>query len=405
MLWLLGPAGAGKSALGQTTAEEYKAEDGQICITYFFSRPNHRDDPTEVIPTLVCQLMGKIPSYRHRVLERLASDVSILDRNIPAQFTELLVDPLLAAHTETPFEHPVLAVLDGLDECAGKGAQCEFISLISKHVERFGADSPILWMVCSRPEGHFKRMLSAEGNFNVQCVQERMSMDDPESKEDVRIVLCDGLDKIRKNFHDRLPEDWPSETDVQRVADGSSSLFIVVTTVLSFVGDEKYGRPAERFQDCLSFIVDQSQGPSAANPFRALDILYKRILAEVPPENLPIVMSIICLRIIYPGSDLYVSLHANVLGLTRDAFYALLDDMHSILLIPPLKYADKYGIQFHHASFQDFLSRSSRSQEFIPARNAGYSLVAVASLRWYNAFIGADCSLEGASLVSSENMT
>ncbi|KAF9441419.1 hypothetical protein P691DRAFT_779803, partial [Macrolepiota fuliginosa MF-IS2] len=56
MLWLLGPAGVGKSAIAQTIAEECAA-DGSLGATFFFSRLNNRNNPHSVIPTIVYQLV------------------------------------------------------------------------------------------------------------------------------------------------------------------------------------------------------------------------------------------------------------------------------------------------------------------------------------------------------------
>ncbi|KAF5354211.1 hypothetical protein D9756_006920 [Leucocoprinus leucothites] len=391
MFWLLGPAGVGKSAVAQTVGEEYKASKRPFA-SFFFSRPNRRDDPSTVIPTLVLQLMAQIPDYKRLVTEIFAADPNILERDLHTQFKELLVDPFRALHSMKPFEHPVLIILDGLDECKSREAQCDFINLISDHV-RLRTNSPLIWLVCSRPEWHLKRMLS-DADFGVQCRRDEVSVDDEEARADVLLVLRDGLQDIQHRFCDRLPKTWPGEEAITKIAKGSSNLFIVVTTIVRFIGDENHGNPDGRLKACLEFMERQSSSPSSApNLFGALDLLYERILEDIVPSELPAAMSILCLRILYPGTDLCASLHANVLGLTSSAFYAALNGMHSILLIPPLEYADKYGVQFYHASFQDFLRDRGRNQKFLQAWNTAYCDVTTASLRWLKPFISTDCSL------------
>jgi hypothetical protein len=388
MLWLLGPAGVGKSAVAQTVGEEYKALNRPLAC-FFFSRPNRRDDASTVIPTLVVQLMTQIPRYKRLIDECFAADPYLLEKDIPAQFKTLLVDPFRTLHAEDPFEHPILIILDGLDECKSKAAQCQFINLISDHVQ-LRANSPLLWFICSRSEWHLKRMLS-DADFGVQCQRADISADDDEARADVLLVLRDELEDIRRRFHDRLPQNWPGDNAINQLAQGCSNLFIVVTTITRFIGDENHADPAGRLQACLAFLQDQA--PDATpNLFGALDLLYTQILTDLTPIDLPIVMNILCLRVLYPGTNLCASLHANVLGLDEATFYRTLNGMHSILLIPPLEHADEYGIQFYHASFQDFLSTPSRTQNFTQAWNTAYCGVTFACLRWLNPLISAECA-------------
>ncbi|KAJ3575025.1 hypothetical protein NP233_g1363 [Leucocoprinus birnbaumii] len=392
MFWLLGPAGVGKSAVAQTVGEEYK-ELKRPLSSFFFSRPNRRDDATTVIPTLVLQLVSQIPEYKHLVTEIFAADPNILERDLHTQFKVLLVDPFRELHSKKPFEHPILIILDGLDECNSKEAQCEFINLISDHV-RLRTNSPLIWLVCSRPEWHLKRMLS-DADFGVQCRRDEVSVDDEEAKADVLLVLRDGLQEIQQKFHDRLPKSWPGEPAVAKIAEKSFNLFIVVTTIVRFIGDINHGNPDGRLQACLQIVENQTQTSSATNLFGALDLLYDRILADIEPTGqLPTAMSILCLRILYPGSDLCASTLANVLRLESSAFYAALNGMHSILLIPPLEYADKHGVQFYHASFQDFLKDRTRNLRYTQAWNTAYGDVTVASMKWLKPFIANECVLD-----------
>ncbi|KAF9446005.1 hypothetical protein P691DRAFT_230845 [Macrolepiota fuliginosa MF-IS2] len=135
MLWALGPPAVGKSAVAQTIAEEFEG-NGRLGASFFFSRPNNLDDPDWVIPTLAYQLATKHPQYKHIITQRLADDPSILEKNRQTQFRKLIIEPfciLMAEHPHTVRE-PLLIILDGLDECKDKQAQCEFIELISTHV-------------------------------------------------------------------------------------------------------------------------------------------------------------------------------------------------------------------------------------------------------------------------------
>lgn len=85
-------------------------------------------------------------------------------------------------------ERPFLVVLDGLDECKGKEAQCEFMDLVSEYV-RLTKEYPILWMIYSRPEWNLKSMLS-DADYDIECLREEIAIDSFNAKVDVRRVLC-----------------------------------------------------------------------------------------------------------------------------------------------------------------------------------------------------------------------
>lgn len=119
----------------QTIAEEFKTT-GRLGAAFFFYRPNKRDDPGTVIPTLTYQLAIRHHEYKRIVTERLVDDPTILEKYHRTQFKELIIDPfhvIVTQHASTVPE-PLLIILDRLDECDDEGAQCELTELISGHV-------------------------------------------------------------------------------------------------------------------------------------------------------------------------------------------------------------------------------------------------------------------------------
>lgn len=385
MFWLVGSAGVGKSAVAQTTLEEWQ-KSGQSGAGYFFSRPNHRDDPFSVIPTLVYRLAHKNSDYRNLVEQRLA-DPTILEKDIPTQFDELIVKLFQNIHSQKPFEYPFLIVLDGLDECNGRDVQRLFIRLIGKCAE-LKRDSPLLWLVCSRPEWHLKGLFS---DTRISCYRDEISIDD-EARQDVQEFLTAEFEEIRRMFPDVVPSQWPSETQLRQLGRAASGLFVVASTVTMFVEKGTHDNPVSRLQLCLDFIA-KALAPDEVNPLRALDLLYEQIMNDIPSGARPIAMRIICLRVLYPRADLSVCLQSNFLGLDQASFYSALQGLHSVLLIPPQEYASKYGIHFHHASFADFLKDRRRSGQFHTFLDEAYCDIAICALRWYNAMNVTSCRL------------
>lgn len=361
MLWLMGPAGVGKSAVAQTIAEDCQ-EIGRLGASFFFSKLNDLTDPSTVIPTLAYRLAANHAEYRNAITQIIADDRSILDKTLRVQFKKLITEPFRSLMIQNPLiaQEPLLIVLDGLDECDGEKAQCEFIDLIGEYV-RLTNPSPLLWMICSRPEWHLKR-ISSRADFYVNCRHEELTVDAATDKKDVYCALKDGFNKIRDEFFWDLhgaeaEKSWPTEVQLQRLADASGGLFVVISTLLGFVGDPVVGDPDRQLGICLSFLGD-ARTPNAANPLHGLDLLYRRIMSAVPADDLPFTKLILasCLFFPQPRNTLpSAQFLANLLGLDQPTFYWVLRKLHSVVKVPPSELAHKKPLALVHASYGDFL--------------------------------------------------
>ncbi|KAJ3560951.1 hypothetical protein NP233_g10504 [Leucocoprinus birnbaumii] len=380
LFWLIGPAGIGKSAVVESVSEDRIARK-QPVASFFFSQENCHDNPTTVVPTLVLQLITQFPHFQQPITQVFATHPDILEQDLHTQFKILLDDPIRELHSEKPFEQPILIILDGLDECNGKTAQCDLISLISNHAH-LQTGSPLIWLVSSRPEWHFKQFFH-DANFLAHCYLQELLVDDDESRADLLLLLREAFQQIRRESGDHLPDRWPGEAVITAIAEGSLYLFAVVKNVIHFIRDWEQGNPNDRLQASLQ-LMERQPILGIPNFFNTLDQLYLRVLANIPTTELPVTMRILCLHVLYTGGNLCVSLHASLLGLDPSTFYSALKEMHSVLLIPPLEHADQSGIQFYHASFSQFIQDGGRNRDFIVAWNTARGDVFIASLRWLN---------------------
>ena len=155
ILWLYGPAGAGKSAIAQTIAGLLE-KAGLLAAAFFFSRnAAGRNDKTPLVATLVYQLLISIPEIRVHVLEALDQDPYLFSRSIEAQTQALIVKPLnTIANDETLalilLSHPRLIILDGLDECHITAAQTHILNALFTTVKHLHI--PLCFFIASRPE-------------------------------------------------------------------------------------------------------------------------------------------------------------------------------------------------------------------------------------------------------------
>lgn len=293
LLWLYGPAGIGKSAVAQTIAECYQ-ERGWLGAAFFFSRPNKRNDPYRVVPSLAYQLALLRSAYKQIVTQLITHDPSILHSALHAQFQKLIGDLLPSLDTGGRSGHPVLLVLDGLDECDGDDAQKQLIELVasfSSVCHRSG--SPFLWIITSRPEWQivstFEKVESA-----APCIKEELRVDSRDAQKDVSIFLRAGFKNIRDKYSDAFSPQtiWPTESEFLVICCTASGLFAFADTALKFIGDDEVGNPVAQLRACLDFLKG-SLTLAGENPLDPLNTLYRGILRTIHPKILPTTMQIL----------------------------------------------------------------------------------------------------------------
>ncbi|KAF5348556.1 hypothetical protein D9756_009631 [Leucocoprinus leucothites] len=397
LLWLSGPAAVGKSAVAQNVAEELKKAE-LLGGVFFFSRPNNRDNPNVVIPTLVYQLAVLLPEYKLIIGQQFKDDPLIFDQSRRSQFEALISDPFLPDLSHRPltllshlseqllmslFHRPLLIVLDGLDECKDRAAQREFVEMIIHHAQR-DRDSRLRWMICSRPEPHLTSAFSSKDCQKI-CLHTELEVDDDEARKDALCILRKGFADIRERYPDQLASDWPHPGDIYFIADRASGHLGFASFIIRFIGDEEYDNPSGQLEVCLKFL--EHTGPSGhLNPLHPLDLLYTQILSDIPKATLPTTKRILGLFTLYGNEGLTALIHANFLGLDQAAFYHSLQRLHSVVLVPPASEASTQPIRIYHASFSDYLRDKTRSGEFVLDEGAIHLYVATRGLEWLSHF-------------------
>ncbi|KAJ3567722.1 hypothetical protein NP233_g6177 [Leucocoprinus birnbaumii] len=363
-IWLWGSAGCGKSAVAQTFAEKC-LELGRLGASFFFSRPNQRNDPKKVVPTLAYQFATHCPAYKAIITSRLSDDPQLLAKAIPVQFKKLIVGPFseLQQRGLVSAQQPFVVILDGLDECQGEFAQCEIIKQIEEAV-RLKIDLPLIWMVCSRPEAHLQHMFA---RIPV-CIPEELATDD-ECRSDVDRYLSSGFFDLQVKYD--IDPSWPPTEKFAAVSKGGSGHFVFAATALNFIGDEDYGNPVQRLDKLVAFIED-AEHDGTINPLAKLDFLYTCILADIPTDIFPttwrILAHFVFSRRLSPSySDfIYRSTQAlcNFVNVDQSAFYGALRKLYSVVAVPSPDKAASTPLRFYHASFQDYLVDPKRSGRF-----------------------------------------
>ena len=360
IMWMFGPAGAGKSAIAQSIAEMC-FQQGKLAASFFFSRnASGRDNETRFISTIVYQLVLAFPEIKDAVNKSLQEDPLLLSRSLHVQAQSLITKPLndlMASSGENGFQppRPRLIIVDGLDECGQAKNQryvLDVLSTVTRHLTY-----PLLFLVASRPEQVICDSFSEKSMCSI-TTRVRVALDNTyKGNTDVERFLRSKFREIRMNHPSGadIPSGWPSNADIWRLVERSSGQFIYASTVVKFV-ESTCHLPQERLE-----VVFGLDTPEIFTPFAELDALYTQILSTVIQieKALDIFMVLLLFRQLHPRPDLLDWFCSYRAGQTR----AILSNLHSILYVPPKE--DRKGeIRILHASLSDFLLDAKRSGRF-----------------------------------------
>jgi len=372
ILWLYGPAGAGKSAIAQTIAELLEKE-GLLAAAFFFSRnAAGRNEKTPLIATLVYQLIKSIPEIRARVLQTLDQDPAIFSLSIQAQIQVLIIKPLNDVAIDetlapTLSSRARLIIVDGLDECRTTSSQTHVLNAVSKAVKNLKI--PLYFLISSRPEQHIREAFNDQSH-GIGLLSFSIALDDTyKPDKDIEVFLQSTFNKIKLKHPSRthIPKKWPSLQDMQRLVEKSSGQFIFASTVAKYLDSHRHWPP-----DRLKIIFGQSN-PTHETPFAELDNLYRLILSSVADDaKLQDLLMFLVLRPFQNSPALTATMIERFLFYRPGEMDMILTDLHSIIFVPPSR--DKRGeLRFFHASLPDFLMDRSRSLDLFFDQGAAYA--------------------------------
>ncbi|KAF9547270.1 hypothetical protein CPC08DRAFT_364986 [Agrocybe pediades] len=347
ILWLKGGAGAGKSAIARSVAEQC-SKQGLLLGTFFFGAADStRNHVSGLVATLAYQVCKILPELQETITRLIEDDPFVFNRSISTQFTNLIIRPLytiLAKHPGT-VQTPRLVIIDGLDECSADiDSQQDLLFTLQ---EVTSSASHIRFLVCSRPESHLNNAFSSLCMANIHY---KMFLDDDYSAlQDIVLYLEDKFREIKEGhvFKHKLPTTWPRPEIIQDLAYKSSGQFIYASTVVRYVKSPRH-RPDQRLDAALNL-----RPPFKDLPFTELDALYRHIISKA--EDPPTVLDILAFPILYGGSY-FVGHIEKTLQLEKGDVEIILADLQSLVMIDGNR-----RVKFLHQSLRDFLCDSQRA--------------------------------------------
>jgi len=289
ILWLHGPAGAGKSAIAQTVAETYAGRD-QLAATFFFTRTvARRNNIRHLFPTIAIQIALSSPDKQQKLDRILKNDPYIAERvNGSTDLIASLYENCLHPAPSSQF----LVVIDGLDECRGRDDQCRILAQISHIIHTYRL--PLRFLIVSRPEAH---LLEALEESSLASITQTMSLyGDFKSHDDVSTYFWSEFLRIydskrHRDIMESVHRPWPSDAIIKTLLWKSGGYFIYPSTVIRFIDAELFS-PADRLDEVLN-CSNSSTSCSDSVPFAELDKLYLQILSCCPTSQIPLLKHIL----------------------------------------------------------------------------------------------------------------
>jgi hypothetical protein len=370
VLWISGPAGAGKTCIQRKIVDLLKGK-GLFAGAFIFSTKSlETNNESRLISTLALQLGQTTPNSKPFILKAIEDDPGIFKKSLEVQAESLIFGPLQRLHSSstsslpkrllgsigwvspTPMR-PNFIVIDGLDECAEGKEQTHIVGLFHKLATH--PSYPFRIIVASRPEYEIRRSFASPP---LVSITRSLKLETYEADSDIRRFLIHELARLRSTHPcaSIIPLIWPLPRDIQILVEKASRQFIFVATVIKYLDHPRRNPMVE-----LKNILDLPSQPSSTggNTFAELGALYTKVL-HPPGVDIPLLRTILHTIIHHNhGSPLNeLSEIDNVLHLDPGTTDIALSDLHSIVSLgSPVS----PRISFHHRSIEDFLMSSTRA--------------------------------------------
>ncbi|KAJ3533342.1 hypothetical protein NMY22_g7375 [Coprinellus aureogranulatus] len=355
VLWLTGPAGAGKSAIAGSVAETCH-EMGRLAATFFFSSfagSGRRRFKRYLVPTLAYQLAQHqgFGTYAARLYTVIQHDPAIFDKNLRTQVGALLLGPLREMRERDRVTFPsAIVIIDGVDEVQAEGRdtraanEADQREVILALLQAAKSDHfPFRILISSRPERVIRETLSkAASSITTLFLDDKYNPD-----SDIELFLLCKFSEIRSRYG--LPSSWPSEQAIQQLVHMASGQFIFAHTVVLCILDG-INPPTVRLDDILE-IAEPSR---EEGPLKPLYALYEQVLMSSPnPELAAAWLQSISTATLVEKPVFFV--RQLLEDSSEGTANYLLDNLSSLVYTPPSEFARSQPYHIYHRSLCDYL--------------------------------------------------
>ncbi|KJA19264.1 hypothetical protein HYPSUDRAFT_894535 [Hypholoma sublateritium FD-334 SS-4] len=371
ILWLYGPAGAGKSAILQSIAEKCAALD-ILLSSFLFSRSDGtRNHPGSLVATIAYQMSTRIPQITGALDAAILRDPLIFDKTLDAQIDVLIVGPLQrlvqSGFFSDPRSAPRLILIDGLDECNDEDHRRAVLRAIARAIRVH--NFPLLFLISSRPETDIRFSFDSP---ELAALWNSLGLDDSyRPDDDIQLFLTESFRWIKETHPMRghIPSTWPTSSALNTLVSKSSGQFIYASTVIKYISAIR-ASPSRQ----LDVILGIREARSNDVPFAEIDALYTYILSSVQDRALMSdILALMMGYFSYSDEPCSLSSISWFLGVDQEDVAMIFSSLASIIRLTnidprvdnPADLMDSdYYVQLSHASLSDFLADQNRSGRF-----------------------------------------
>jgi len=350
IFWLNGMAGTGKSTISRTIAQEL-AEKKRLAASFFFTRGKKDLSHSRMFfTTIAAQLANSLPVLRTSISDAIDNNADIFQQGLREQWSQLILNPLKHAPTQSI---QLIVVIDALDECDSM----EDIQLILQLIEEAKDLETIRIKIflTSRPEiPIFDGFRQLSGEAYQDFILHNIPLDAVNA--DISTFFQQKLSPLKAKHGLGTP--WPDELIIEQLVERAAGLFIYAATTLRFIRDGIDG-PEEQ----LSLILSSTK--SSLSTTEHLDGIYTTLLQhsvlgkrgyqeceQLAGRFRQVVGSIVVMFNTMPARNLALLLQIPFKMVSRT-----LDSLRSVLNVPE---NESQPVRLFHLSFRDFLQDPQR---------------------------------------------
>jgi hypothetical protein len=216
---------------------------------------------------------------------------------------------------------------------------------------------PLRFVITSRIEEHIRQKLETSA---ARSVVRHLSLEEFEAPNDIRKFIRSSFDIIyeeNRRVMRNVSLPWPSESDLDSLAEKCSGSFIFAATLMNVIHKGK-GLPQNKLKEALTADA-------------GLDTLYSQVLSDAHRDDNfdRVIGTVMVLR-----DTMSITSLAQLLRLQSEEIVQTLLGVQSILMIPG---SDDQPIQLFHTSLRDFLTSQPRSKQFFinpPHRHFSFTI-------------------------------
>ncbi|KAF9000502.1 hypothetical protein BDQ17DRAFT_1359742 [Cyathus striatus] len=247
IMWLHGAAGAGKSDIAQTTAEESHRER-KLVASFFFSQSSvRRSNKDGLVATIAFQLCMSVPAVKNHIIRSIEENPGIFKSDIFRQMQVLVIKPFNNVKPEDGAT-PRLIIIDGLDQCLNRKDQAEIIKAIAKSL-LMDNSSRLRVLLTSRPEAEIRQAFNENSVSSLCTPLALIHTFDPD--DDIYLYLRSHFETLRRQHISPLSKHWPSDEAIRQIVKKSSGQFIYASTVIQYISEPRHD-PRKRLYTILN---------------------------------------------------------------------------------------------------------------------------------------------------------